>query len=251
MFGKKWMKLAMVGAAAIAAGARISAADTITIKSGSVDPSHGVFNYTISLDGTTEIQSGDGFVIYDFGGLTGTPTLTETSGTGSLVISDFTVMTSGFGNNLANPVAVNTLATADASTHMQLPAMYSDPGAPADGLGSPMTFDNGATSNLSFVYTGPTTYFTNGGTETYTLTLDTSSTNMNGQVSVSEAVGEDNNPANNGSLSFSENLINVPLGSNSTVQIAAPTPQASLGGLALFGLVGVVSILRSRRLANA
>jgi len=253
MFGKKnWIKLAMVGAAAIAAGANIASADTITVKSAGVNTSTGVFQYTITLDGTTTINPGDGFVIYDFGGyVSGSASLVETSGAGSLSLSNFTVMTTGngFGSNLNNPVSVNMLATADAGTHSQLPSMYTDPNSPADGLSS-LTFDNPATPNLSFVYSGPQ-YNTNGGTETYTLTLDTSSTNNNSQVSVSEAVGEDNNPANDGSLSFSENLVYVPLGSNTTVQTAAPMPNASISGLALFGVVGLVRALRGRRLNNA
>jgi hypothetical protein len=250
LFAKHWSWSIVAGAAALVAGTQISAANTITVKTLSANAATGVFQYTVTLDGTTQIETGDGFVIYDFGGLApGSATLTANNG-GALSLSNFSIKSTGTGSNLNNPVTVNQLGTVDADTHSQLPETYTDPGAPADGETNP-TFDNPATPDISFVYTPSANYMTNGAIQTYTLTLVSGlGVNTSGMVSVSEAVGEDNNPAANGTLSFSENLVDVPLGGNGSVTFSTPLPKSSLGGLALFGVLALARKVNSKRTAN-
>ena len=249
-------KLALVGAAMIATGAQIGAAESITIKTSSVNAATGVFVYTITLDSTTQIASGDGFVIYDFGALAGPATLTPQTGGGGLTISDFTVNTTGNsantnqGNALSGPIGVNQVAQTDANVHSgQLPSPYADasgttPAPPGDGLSNP-TFDNPAVPNLNFVY-NQSTAFTPGTTQTYLLTLTTSAINSMNMVSISEAVGEDQDTSNSPSVSLTEQLVDIPLGNNGTTIVFGPAPKASLGGLALFGLVGIGGLLKKR-----
>jgi hypothetical protein len=249
---KKWKMLAFASVAAVAVGAGFTSADTITVKSASVNALTGMFQYTITLDGTTNIEQGDGFVIYDFGGYVGgaTTSLVALNG-GGLTLSDFTVATTtDTGSNLNNPVTVNELATTDASSHSQLAAIYANPNSATNGLANP-TFDDPNTPNLVFVYNSGTTFNTAGSSQIYTLTLFTSATNPNSQVSATEAVGEDNNPANDNSLSFSENLVDVPLGGNSTVQTSVSLPRSLFATLGLFGMVAVTKLRRHRRLLTA
>ena len=235
----------------IAAGAQIGAANSITIKTSSVNAATGVFVYTITLDSSTLIANSDGFVIYDFGALAGPATLTPQTGGGGLTISDFTVNLTGNsvntnqGNALTGPVSVNTVAQTDANVHSaQLPSPYADASAPGDGLSNP-TFDNFAVPNLSFVY-NQSTSFQPGTTQTYLLTLTTANVNTMNQVSNSEAVGEDENTANNDTISLTEQIVDIPLGNNGTTIVFGPAPKASVGGLALFGLVGIGGLLKKR-----
>jgi len=254
MFAKKWFGSIAAAATAMVVAAPFAAADTITVKTLSANTTTGVFQYTITLDGTTQIETGDGFVIYDFlGYVPGTASLTANNG-GALSLGDFNInSTTDIGSTLNNPATVNTLAQTDAGTHSQLSQPYTDPGAPADGFTNP-TFDNPATPNLSFVYTPSADFLTNGSTQTYTLTLLTGvGINTSGMVDVSEAVGEDNNPAANGTLSFSENLVDVPLGGNQSTGTVpgVPAPKPALGGLALFGVLALARRMKSKRFANA
>jgi hypothetical protein len=221
---------------------------SMIIKNNTVNAATGVFTYTVTLDSTTDIQLGDGFVIYDFlDYVPNSATLTPLTGGGSLSLSRFTITgissvdspnsDPNQGSALNNPVAINQLAQTEADV-TSLPMIYADPNSPADGLSNP-TFDNSATPNLSFVYNSSSTYATSG-PETYLLSLSTSAVNSNSAVSNTVVTTEDHNPADFNTLAYAENLLYVPSGGNST-QITLPEP-TMLGVIAL-GSLG----LRRRR----
>ena len=227
----------------------IAAAD-IEVTNSSFNPAAGVFSYQITLSSTTQIANNDGFVIYDFGPVVGTPTLTAQTGGGGLTLSDFTISTTGNsansdqGNSLTGAVGVNMVAQADADVHFsQLPSTYPDPSAPGDGLATP-TFDNSAVANLNFVF-NQTSAFTPGTTQTYLLTLMSADINSMNEVSRTEADGEDQNTANDDAISLTEQIVDIPLGNNTTT---VSVPEPSLLSLLFLGGVGM---MRRRVRANS
>ena len=246
---------ALVGAAILAICVGSAKAHTITVKDDAIDTSTGIFTYMVTLDSTTEINAGGGFVIYDFGGyVPNSATLTPLTGNGTLGLSDFMITTTttdttpvnnqGQGNDLIHSASVNSLAQSDADSSMGVdPDGYPDPdsGPPGNDMLSNPTFDNPATPNLSFVYTSGNTYLTTGD-ETYLLTLYTSLVNSNNQVSLSVVATEDQDWSNFDLPSFAQNLLQVPYGSNNT-QVALPEPSA----LALIGIAGSALIRRKPR----
>ena len=79
---------ALVGAAILAICVGSAKAHTITVKDDAIDTSTGIFTYMVTLDSTTEINAGGGFVIYDFGGyVPNSATLTPLTGNGTFVVS--------------------------------------------------------------------------------------------------------------------------------------------------------------------
>jgi len=212
------------------------------VKDSSDNPATGAFSYIVTLDGSTNIESGDGFVIYDYlDYVPGSATLTPLTGGGGLSLSQFTITgissetspssNPNQGNALDNPVAVNQLAQTEANI-TSLPNIYADPDSPDDGLSNP-TFDNSATPNLNFVYSSSTNYTTSG-PETYLLTLTTTALNASNLTANTVVTTEDHNPSESNTFAFAENLVHVPA-------VVLPEP-ASLGIVAL----GALGLLRRR-----
>jgi hypothetical protein len=122
-------------------------ADTITVHDLTQNPATGVYTYTIQLDNAANVQTGDGFVIYDF------LDLTNASISGGLNTAQFNLTSSLTSNALNQSASVDAISSADASIN---------------GI----SFDDASVQNLSFSYIGPPVQFL--GPATATLTLTTS-----------------------------------------------------------------------------
>jgi hypothetical protein len=249
----KLTSLMLMVVAMVALGARTGAADTITVKTLNVNAATGTFQYTVTLDDTTFIAPGDGFVIYDFGGFTGSATLSSLTGGGTLAISNtngLSVSSISQGNTLPSPAGVNGDATAAAMVDIPSAFIYTSTNTGnSAGLGT-TTFDNPGTSNLVFTENGAG-YTDTSDTQTYLLTLTTTLTNTMNKISQSMFAEEDEDTSNSDSASFSQNLVDVPLGSNNITTTFAPLPKSFPAGLALFGLAGLVGWTQSKRTAKA
>jgi hypothetical protein len=187
--------LAATLASAVFIGARLTPADTISVHSLSENTSTGVYTYSIQLDAAADIQTGDGFVIYDF------PDVTSATITGNLATSQFTLVQSLTSNSLSQSASVDSIA---------------DAADVADGL----TFDSPSVENLSFEYIGPPVPFLGAGSAVLTLT-----TSDRGGITDSVSGSVDHSGVSQAHpFSFSATPVEVPL----------PTPEpASLLLLAL------------------
>lgn len=144
----------------------VSQAKTITVQNLSQDTATGVYTYAITFDSEAYVTSGDGFVLYDFPGLTSW-SLSGSGGSGSLNSSGTLSSSTGplkltgslTGDSLSDGSA-DTIANTDASI------IAADNG---------LIFDDPTVENLSFVWQGPPAIYT--GSATAVLTLDTSITN--------------------------------------------------------------------------
>jgi hypothetical protein len=208
---------ARLGSAALAfamvlAGSRLAQADTITIHDLSFNTSTGVYTYTIQLDAAANVQSNDGFAIYDFLGLT------SWSIAGGLTSSQFALTQTGSSNTLNNTAAVDSAAGVAAITNS----------VPAFDL---------TVNNLSFSYVGPPTTFT--GATTAVLTLDTvfqGSSFTSVYASVDHSGVDPQHP-----FGDAEGPVTVPgIGSS------APLPHSFWSGSLLFALLAGFRIYKSR-----
>jgi hypothetical protein len=216
-----FLAVGMAGALALAASA--VQANTITVENLSQDKATGVYQYSITLDSQADVNVGDGFVIYDFPGLTSW-NITGSGGSGSLDSSGNGVVSTG-PIRLVETTTSNGLTDDNAAAIAQLDA-------------SNVATDNGlsldsSVANLSFVYQGPPSIYT--GTASATLTIDTSSTTVPG-VSVYASV--DRSGTDPGvSYGTAEGTVLVPGG-------LVPEPASVLSTL-IFG--GALTMRRRRR----
>jgi hypothetical protein len=215
----------LAGAAAIVlVSSGGSQAHTITVENLSQSPSTGVYQYSIIFDSEAYVAPGDGFVMYDFPGLTSW-TLTGTGAAGSL-------NSSGTGTTSTGPIKLtetdpsNALSDGDAQSLADLDA-------------SAVALDNGFTidptvNNLSFSWVGaPSIYM---GAATATLTLDT--TVVSGDAT-SVYASVDRSGADPGtSYGTAEGTIFEP------VHTSVPEPAAGLLSLVM---IGGASLRRRRR----
>lgn len=211
---------ALVGliAVVLALGARFALADTITVHDLSQNTSTGVFTYSIQLDSSANIHSNDGFVIYDF------PGLTSWSITGAALSSPQFTLTS--------TLTSNTL------TESSFVDLFGSTAAVSNGL----AFDDPSVPNLSFGYVGPPVPFL--GATTATLTLTSS---LLGGIADSVYASVDHSGSSSlFPYSFAANAIVVP-GSVIAVSGGTPLPKSLLGGAALFGLIGLGRMMKSRK----
>src|SRR5271169_4649520 len=118
--------LVFAAAAALTLSTCRLAPASMIVKDSTDNPATGAFSYIVTLDGSTNLESGDGFVIYDYlDYVPGSATLTPLTGGGSLSLSQFTITgissdtspssNPNQGNALDNPVAVNQLAQTEAN----------------------------------------------------------------------------------------------------------------------------------------
>jgi hypothetical protein len=216
-----YLAVGMAGALALAASA--VQANTITVENLSQDKATGVYQYSITLDSQADVNVGDGFVIYDFPGLTSW-SITGSGASGSLD-------SSGNGIVSAGPIRLTETTTSNGLTDDNAAAI-----AQLDA--SNVAADNGlsldsSVENLSFVYQGPPSIYT--GSASATLTIDTSSTTVPG-VSVYTSV--DRSGTDPGvSYGTAEGTVLVPGG-------LVPEPASVLSTL-IFG--GALTLRRRRR----
>jgi PEP-CTERM motif len=233
--------LALLGALAVAATARVSAASAIDIAFQSANITEGIFNYTLTLNNSNQLTAGDGFTFYDFEGFVpGATTLTPLTGGGSLSMANFapTFTTTdstpagslgGQGNDLNNSAALNTVVQTDADNN-GLSDSFADPNSSTDGLSNP-TFDNPEIYNVSFVFDAGSSYNA-ADTETYLLTLFTSVVNTNEQVSMTEVGSEAQDSG--GDPSYGATSVYTP---NGPGEVPVDLPEPSTLGLLAIGAI--------------
>jgi len=217
MVAKKSILIA-AAASALLMG-RMASADTITLHDISENLATGVFTYSVQLDTAANVQSGDGFVLYDF------PQLTSWSIAGTALNDGSASPTHQF--TLSQTLTSNTLTQASSV----------DISADAAAVSNGISFDSASVTNLSFSYNGPPTPFLGATTAVLTLTSGL----KNGVIGNSVYGSVDHSgPNGNVPFSFSANPILIPT--------TAPVPSALLGGLALLGLVGAGRMIKVRRI---
>jgi hypothetical protein len=197
-------------------------ADTITVTDLSQDPLTGVFQYTVSISNSAVVDSGDGFVIYDFPDY-------ESS---TLDVNDFSApvetLTGNDINATPGPLVPNAL---DAGLVTVL------------GL-----TDNPTIDNLSFVYTGPTIPI--GNATTGILTVQSSLDGSGVTVGTSGVASKDSGGPKSQEYYFG--YVSVPMSStNAVTSSAVPFPSTVWGGgllLVIFGASRVFSKSRRDRL---
>jgi hypothetical protein len=187
----------------------LKAGATISVHDVSENTSTGVYTYLVTLDGAANVQTNDGFVIYDF------PGLSVASISGGLSTTQFSVIQQLTSNSLTKSASVNTIAGATAA---------------ANGI----AFDSGAIDNLSFEYIGPPVPLL--GATTATLTL-TSSVHGADTTSVYGSV-DHSGPSSLVPYSFASNPVIVPT-------VAVPEPAT----LTLLAACGVPLMARRRKRA--
>jgi hypothetical protein len=217
MLRKSLAVLAVLAMGGLALKSAPVSADTITVHSLTENPTTGVFTYAISLDAAADVAKNDGFVIYDF------PGLTSWSIAGGLTSTQFLMNSTLTSNTLNVASAVDLNGSVAASSN---------------GL----SFDNASVPNLSFDYKGPPTPFL--GATTAVLTLTSS---VHGGIGASVYASVDHSGISPliSPFSFSANPVLVPAPG---VGNGTPLPRASVGGAVLFGLLGLGQ-LRKRILA--
>jgi hypothetical protein len=214
------MALGFAGAVVLAAGS--ARANTITVENLSQDKATGVYQYSITFDSQADVHIGDGFVLYDFPGLTSW-SISGTGPSGALT-------SSGNGTTSTGPISLTESKPSNGLTDQNAPTI-------ADSDASLVALDNGLTldptvENLSFVWAGPPTIYT--GSATATLTINTSSVSLPG-VSVYASV--DRSGTDPGvSYGTAEGTVLVPGG-------LVPEPMSSVSIL-LFG--GILAMRRRR-----
>ena len=197
-------------------------ADTITVTDLSQDPATGVFQYTVSISSSAVVDSGDGFVIYDFPDY-------ESS---TLDVNDFSApvetLTGNDINATPGPLVPNAL---DAGLVTVL------------GL-----TDNPTIDNLSFVYDGPT--IPTGNATTGILTIQSSLAGSGAMVGTSGVASKDSGGPKSQEYYFG--YVSVPMSStNAVTSSAVPFPSTVWGGgllLVIFGASRVFSKSRRDRL---
>ena len=228
---------------AVALAASTSAhAGAIDVEFQSANVAAGIFNYTLTLNGSSQLNSGDGITFYDFEGyVPGAASLTPISG-GSLSLGDFTetIATNpaapsnqdGQGTELNNSSTLNSIVQADADKN-GLPDNFADANSPGDGLSNP-TFDNPLITNLSFVYDSASPYSTTS-PETYLLTVYTADTNALNQVAQSEIGTEGQDGL--GNPSYAVGFLFTPGGPG---EVPVTIPEPTTLGLLVIGAIGLV-----------
>jgi len=225
---KKILAAALVAAAL--SGSRMVSAETITVTNSFQDPAIGEYQYLVTLDGEAYVQHGDGFVLYDWGGLVTTgpdapsfQLLTGPTGT----FNNFAISQQLTGNGLTDAGGSTTAAAVANSSAMQ---------AASDNS---IQFDNNAVENITFSWSDGLYDARSTGPATAILTLYST-------LLPSEA------PSVYGSADRSGTTPGTSYGHAASSIFApnyAPLPAGWMGGTALFALVGLVRTIRSRRLA--
>jgi len=228
---KKMLAAALVAAAL--SGSRIVSADTITVTNSFQNPAIGEYQYLVTLDGEAYVQHGDGFVLYDWGGLV-------TADGGGQFAPKFQLLSGPIGtfNNFSfsQQLTGNGLTDTGGSTTAALVADNSAKQAASDNS---LVFDASGVENVTFSWSDGLYNAASTGPATAILTLYST-------LLPSEA------PSVYGSADRSGTSPGTSYGHAASSIFApnyAPLPAAWMGGSALFALVGLVRKARSRRLA--
>jgi hypothetical protein len=231
MSSNKKIILAGMATAVVAVG-RLASADTITVTDfvvGGVDqnlsptlvaPNTFAYKYDVNFDSFTNIVNNDGFVIYDFNSPT---TFGGSSSTLTLISGDPTLIPDFSANGETTPlVGSDGLNDGTALANILAAAPYSD---------------RNNVKNVVFTYAappGPATYTSATSTD---LLLTLYSTD--GSPAGGFSQGVDNSGASGG---FAVSLKPV------IVPTSVPVPASWLGGGALFALLGLGRVLKTRRI---
>lgn len=201
--------LAALAVGMFLSGARLAKADTISLHDLSQNVVTGVYTYTVTLDSAANVQSNDGFVIYDF------PQLVSWTLTGGLTTSQFTLTQQLTGNSLNDASDLNAL----------------------DAV---LSHDNPSVENLSFGYAGPPVPFL--GATTAVLTITSSLLGTDTPTGFYASV--DHSGINGSPFGNAEGPVTVPA---SVVNGGTPLPQSFLGGGLLFAMLAGYRMLKARR----
>jgi hypothetical protein len=213
---------AVTGVALLSSG--VSLAKTITVQNLSQDTATGVYTYAVTFDSEAYVAGGDGFVIYDFPGLTSW-TLSGSGGSGSLNSSGTLTTSTG-------PLKLTSTDTGDALTDGNA-ELIANTDASLVATDNGVTFDDPAVPNLSFLWQGPPTIYT--GSATAVLTLDTSVTN--GDTDSVDATVDRSGTTPGTSYGTAEGTIFVPA--------SGAVPEPTSGILILSG--GLIALTARRR----
>jgi hypothetical protein len=206
----------IVGIGLCSAG--VSRAMTITVENLSQNTATGVYEYAVLFDSQAYVQSGDGFVLYGFSGLTNW-TLTGSGGSGSL-------NSSGNGTTSTGPIALTESTPTDALTDGSAQTIAQTDAATVAAENN-VTLDPTAT-NLSFVWGGAT--YT--GSATAILTIDTSVTSGDTESVYASVDRSGTNPGT--TYGTAEGTVFVP-GSGTAI----PEPVSGISSMLLLSLVGL------------
>lgn len=214
-----YAKLAVFAGTALAFIARPAPA-SIVVHDLSQNTGTGVYTYSITLDSSASVETGDGFVIEDF------PGLSTFSITGGLSSAQFS-QTSSFLSN-----SINQSASVDAAANLARTVASLGP-------------DDPTVPNLSFSYIGPPTPFL--GATTAILTLNSTVTGGISILSVVAALDHSGPvqsapaaPAAFPTAALTENAVSVP----------QPVPEPSPAAAALLGLTGLL-VFQGRRISRS
>jgi len=214
MLGRKSLLLVSLTCVGVLGFSALASADTITVHDLSQNAAAGIYTYTIQFDDAANVQSNDGFVIYDFSDLL------SYSFSGAMATSQF---------SLTQTLTSNTLDQAGVV----------DLNGSVAALTNGLAFDNASVPNLSFGYVGSAPFL---GAATGILTLTTSDHGAPTDSVV--ATVDHSGPTPSIPYSFADNAVFVPAFG---APPSAPLFPASIGGGVLFCLIGIGRFYRLRR----
>jgi len=221
--------LSVVALASILAYGQVSKGDTIVVTDLTQNTLTGVYTYGVQFTHTANVMPGDGFVIYDFLGLTSTAQVSFAFTTSVPAGAAFNAFLSPLYNYINAPLGPSAPAG---------PANVLDTGLNTVLL---MT-DDPLINNLSMVYSGPTIMGTTSGILTVT-------SSVAGPGATLTNVGVASKDTSGGLYAYSD-LTGPGFGGGGSV----PLPASFLGGgMLMFGLAiaGLFKKMRSQFVAHA
>lgn len=206
----------------------VSLAKTITVQNVSQDTTTGVYTYAVTFDSEAYVAGGDGFVLYDFPGLTSW-SLSGTGASGSLDSSG--TLTSSTG-----PMKLTSTDTGDALSDGSAEAV-ANTDASIIAADNGLIFDDPTVDNLSFIWQGPPAIYT--GSATAILTLDTSLTDGDTDSVYASVDRSGTTPGT--SYGTAEGTVFVPASG------AIPEPTST--GILIVGAIGLIARRRRKAIA--
>jgi hypothetical protein len=198
---------------------QVANCNTITISDESQNLSTGVFVYSISLDGSTVLNAGDGFVLYDYPVVPASMVVSITLPAGD----SFNEMTTATGNDINAPAPSSPAGFNQLDAENVLNGGHDSPFSP----------------NLNFVFSGPTYTVGAGNTVlgTLTITLGVSPADLAGLNPNAVVASKDSGGSAHQQL----------FGSNITDPVVVAMPATVWSGCALFGALLVGGVIKKIR----